>query len=113
MQDKNGRCDDLKRLDAGRNSFCGIMKVDEVRNVKISHGLNHLDCDVVETGELHETSHAGIIVYINGQHLVGGHEAEIQIKGKAGESLDALVLAMQHRLASLAQKGLTHVYDLI
>ena len=104
---------DLSRLDAGRKLQCAVMNVEEIRNVQVIHGGNILSCDVVETGEIVETSHAGIVVKVNGQQLIGGHESDIEINTKSGDSMDTLVLAAQHKLALLAQKGLTSVSDII
>ena len=104
---------DISKLDAGRNLDCSIMTVSKVRSVKIQQGSNSLCCDVVATGDISQTSHAGIIVIINNAQLVGGKESDIAINEDEGGSLDALVLAMQHRLANIAQKGLTRVGTLV
>ncbi|MBQ3784443.1 MAG: hypothetical protein II838_13560 [Lachnospiraceae bacterium] len=104
---------DISKLDAGRNLQCGVMNVGEVRSVKILQKLSSLLCDVIETGDITITSHAGIIIKINGQQLIGGRESDIVLDADDGESMDALVLAMQHRLAVIAQKGLTRVDNLI
>ena len=88
------------------------MNVGEIRATAISMGADTISCDVVETGDLSSTSHAGIVVSVNGQKVVGGHESEITMSGD-GESMNALMLAMQHRLASIAQKNLVRVNDLI
>ena len=104
--------DDILKLDAGRNLDCAVMKTGEVRAIKIKHHSNSLSCDVIETGDIAFTSHAGIIIMINGQQLVGGRESEITISDDGG-SMDALVLAMQHRLVVIAQKGLTKVNAVI
>lgn len=102
--------DDLHRLDAGRNLHCSVLAVGDIRKVEISQEDNRLTCDVVETGDLSVTSHAGITVTVNGEQLIGGCESQVPIHG---DSIDALVLAMQHRLTFLAQQGLTRVNDLI
>ena len=104
---------DIQKLDAGRNLCCSLMGVEEIRSVIISQGMNTISCDVIETGLLQSTSHAGIIVSVNGQQLIGGHESEMAIDNEAGGSMDALLLAMQHRLAAIAQKGLAHVNDFL
>ena len=104
---------DISKLDAGRNLQCSVMNVGEVRSVKILQKLSSLLCDVIETGDITITSHAGIIIKINGQQLIGGRESDIVLDADDGESMDALVLAMQHRLAVIARKGLTRVDNLI
>ena len=104
---------DITNLDAGRNLQCGVMKVGEVRGIKISQNSDCLICDVIATVDFSLTSHAGIVVMINGQQLIGGRESEIVSSEKEGSSIDALILAMQHRLATIAQKGLTRVNSLI
>lgn len=105
--------DDISKLDAGRNLYCSVLNVAQVRSIKIVQNQNYLSCDVQETGDITDTSHAGIYTTINGQQLIGGHESEIVLYDNEGSSMDALVLAMQHRLASIAQKGLTKVNEVI
>lgn len=105
--------DDIMALDKGRNLDCAKMQVADIRAIHFEENDNIANCDVVETGNIEKTSHAGITVFINGQQLVGGHESEIELREGYGDSLDALVLATQHRLAVLAQKGLTQVNALI
>ena len=105
--------DDISKLDAGRNLYCCVLNVSQVRSIKIVQNKNYLNCDVIETGDITVTSHAGIFTTINGQQLIGGHESEIILYDNEGTSMDALVLAMQHRLATIAQKRLTKVNEVI
>lgn len=105
--------DDIMALDKGRNLDCAKMQVADIRAIHFEENENVANCDVMETGNIEKTSHAGVVVYINGMQLVGGHESDIELKEEYGNSLDILVLAMQHRLAVLAQKGLTQVNSLI
>lgn len=103
---------DINRLDANRNLYCCVLQVSDIRGATIIQGENRIQCDIIETGDINETSHAGITISINNQQLVGGQESDIILKEKSGSTVDALILAMQHRLAGLAQKGLARVNDL-
>ena len=70
-------------------------------------------CHVVETGEIDDTAHAGIEIHVNAQQVIGGHENEIILHSETGVSLNVIVLALQHRLATIAQKGLTQVNEIV
>jgi hypothetical protein len=51
-------------------------------------------------------SHAGIYILVNGDDLIGGKKLEsIQV----GEEQDFLLLAIQHELVEIAQKGLHRI----
>jgi len=104
-------CNDIKSLDKGRNLECSVMKVAAIRDVRFEHDSNSSRCDVVESADIKLSSHAGIVTYINNQQLIGGCEAAIEIV--QGTTLDVIVLAVQHRLALIAQRGLTHVNKLL
>lgn len=100
--------EELLVLDKGRNLPCAVMNVGEINAVKFCSKGNQAWCNVVETGDITDTAHAGIEIYINNQQVIGGHESEIALC-ETGVSMDAIVLALQHRLAIIAQKGLTSV----
>lgn len=100
---------DLMALDKGRNLDCATMGVSAIRAVSLKKEDDIATCDVIETGNSNITSHAGIVTYINSHQLIGGHESEIELQDKQGASLDALILAIQHRLVAIAQQGLTNV----
>ena len=104
---------DMMALDKGRNLCCAKMVVAAIRAICLEEKENTIICDVIETGDIDTTSHAGIVTYINMQLLVGSHETEIIIDDKQGATLDVLVLAVQHRLAKIAQEGLTNVQNLL
>lgn len=103
---------DILGLDKGRNLDCATLHVCDIRNVSLDEDGNIACCDVIEIGDIEQTSHAGIVAYINNKRLVGGHEDDIDTNER-GASIEALTLALQHRLALIAQKGLTHVNDLL
>ena len=100
---------DIQALDKGRNLDCAKMGVSAIRAINLMKDHDIATCDVIESGDVKVTSHAGIVTYINSQQLIGGHESEIELQDKHGASLNALILAVQHRLVAIAQLGLTNV----
>ena len=105
--------DELLALDKGRNLPCVVMNVGEIDDIRYCSKDNVAWCNVVATGEIQQTSHAGIEIHVNAQQVVGGHEQEVVLKSEAGVSMDIIMLALQHRLAALAQKGLARVNETI
>jgi len=104
---------ELLALDKERNLPCALMNVGEIDNVRFSSRGNVAWCEVVATEDVGITAHAGIEIYINAQQMVGGHEEDIVMQSETGVSMNVIVLALQHRLAAIAQKGLTCVNDVI
>ncbi len=102
---------DLQHLDKGRNCECSIMNVACIRDIKFNCDGEEIACDVIEKGNIEETSHAGIVTYINNKQWIGGHENEIVVK--RGHTIDIVILAVQHRLASIAQKQIKHTNELL
>lgn len=104
---------ELLALDKGRNLPCAIMNVGEINDVKFHSENNTAWCYVVETGEIANTAHAGIEIYVNAQQVIGGRENEIILHSETGVSMDVIVLALQHRLANIAQKELISVNEVV
>lgn len=103
---------DILGLDKGRNLDCATLSVGNIRDINLEESGNIASCDVIEIGDIDKTSHAGIFAYINNKPLIGGHENEVD-SDERGSSIGALALALQHRLAMIAQNGLTHVNTLL
>lgn len=105
--------EELLALDKGRNLPCAVMNVGEIDDIKYCSKDDIAWCNVAATGEIKQTSHAGIEIHVSAQQVVGGHEQEVVLKSEAGVSMDVIMLALQHRLADLAQKGLACVNETI
>ena len=102
---------DLLNLDKGRNLDCSIMNVGAIRDIAFDFDGESISCNVIEKGNIEETSHAGIVTHINNKQWIGGKEHEMDVK--QGHTIDVIILAVQHRLASLAQKQLKTTNELI
>lgn len=104
---------ELLALDKGRSLPCAVMNVGEIDDTKFCSKDNAAWCNVVESGEIDDTAHAGIEIRVNAQQMIGGHENEIILHNETGVSMNVIILALQHRLANIAQKGLTQVSEVI
>lgn len=104
---------ELRALDRERNLPCSQMSVGEIEYVNFTSKENSAWCVVTATCDITDSAHAGIEIYVNAQQVIGGHEDEIVLHNEIGVSMDIISLALQHRLAAIAQRGLTRVNNVI
>ena len=104
---------ELRALDRERNLPCAQMSVGEIEDVKFTSTDKSAWCVVSATCDITSSAHAGIEIYVNAQQVIGSHEDEIVLCNEIGVSMDVISLALQHRLAVIAQRGLTRVNNLI
>ena len=97
---------DIKNIIYGRKrSFYGfaVLRTDEIHRVKVTDGVNTVQCSIRVVATDHFKSHAGIFIILNGQPVTGSMSFE-QLPNGATQRF--LLLAMRFRLTELADKGL-------
>ena len=100
---------DIRTFDKGRNLPCASMNTGEIRTLYLSIGNLEAKYDVIAYPSPTVLSHGGIVVFLNGEQLQGGCEADLIRKLKADMPEQMLLLAIRKELVKLAQKGLSTV----